>query len=142
MTSTPAISLADARRVVDAALARAEELGVRVSVVVVDSGGNLQLLARMDGTPYLVTVIARSKANTAAGFGIVTQDFGQLVSDIPLLLNTFASLPGVSILPGGLPVLVDGVIAGGIGVSGGLNGEDQPIAESGLAALATVGVAG
>jgi glc operon protein GlcG len=142
MTSVPTISLDDARRVLDAALAHATELGVAVSIVVTDTGGHVRASARMDGASFLSADLARTKAATAAGLGVNTHDFGQFVADIPLLLNGLSGQPGVSLLPGGVPVVVDGALAGAIGVAGGAGGEDHPVASAGLAALVPAGVAG
>jgi glc operon protein GlcG len=120
----------------DAALAHAEELDVRVSIVIVDNGGNLKALVRMDGASFLATTVATNKAITSAGLGMATQDFAQFAAGNPVLLTGLSSQPNVAILPGGVPIYIDGAVAGAIGVSGGQAGEDQPIAQAGLAALA------
>ncbi|WP_433273437.1 heme-binding protein [Actinosynnema sp. CS-041913] len=141
MSTAPTISTRDARRLVDAALARAEQLGVQVGVVVVDQGGNVKALARMDGASFLQTPLATGKAVTAAGFGLPTDALGQFLSGNPVLLAGLSTQPGVAVIPGGVPIVVDGVVVGGVGVAGGQGGEDGPIADAGLAALAgeTVG---
>jgi glc operon protein GlcG len=124
-----AISINDALRALTAAQARAQELGVQASIVIVDSGGNVKALARMDGAPFLTNTIARSKAVTAAGIGIATGDFADAVAASPALLAGFSN-QDVALLPGGVPLTVDGVIAGAVGVAGGMNGEDVPIARA------------
>ncbi|MGC0417967.1 GlcG/HbpS family heme-binding protein [Embleya sp. AB8] len=133
-TTTPILPAATARRVLDAALAKAAELGVAVAVAVVDAGGNLQTAARMDGATFWSTTVATHKAVTAAGLGVPTAVFGQFAAQDPILLATMAAQPGFALLPGGIPIVIDGTIAAAIGVAGGTKGEDQPIAEAGVAA--------
>lgn len=142
MNSAPTLSIQDARRVIDAALAQAEQLGAQVSIVVVDAGGRVQALARMDGASFLTTALATNKAITTAGLGMPTQDFGDFAAGVPVLLTGLSGQPDVNLLPGGVPVLIDGVPAGGVGVAGGTGGEDHPIAAAAVAALTPAGVAG
>ncbi|WP_405913705.1 heme-binding protein [Streptomyces sp. NBC_00963] len=118
------------------ALAQAAHLNVAVTVAVVDSGGNLQTLARMDGATFRATNVATHKAVTAAGLGVPTVAFGKFAAQDPVLLATMATQPGSALLPGGIPITVGGAIAGAIGVAAGTKGEDQPIAEAGAAAAA------
>jgi glc operon protein GlcG len=135
VSSMPTISAKDVRRVLDAAVAHAETLNVRIAVAMVDSGGNLQALERMDNATFLATTLATHKAITAAGLGVSTTDFAKIAADNPVLLATMSTQPNSALLPGGVPVIVDGVVAGAIGVAGGTRGEDDPIARAGLAAI-------
>lgn len=139
MSGTVSLSTQYARRVLDAALAHAEDLGVSVSISIVDDGGHVKAFARMDGSSFFNTALATNKAITAAGLGVSTQDFMEFAAGIPPLLTGLSAQPNVAILPGGTPITVDGAVVGAIGVSGGKGGEDQPIAEAGLAALTPVG---
>jgi len=132
------ITARDARRVVDAALAKADSLGVAVSIAVVDSGGNLKELSRMDGATFMTPAVATNKAMTAAGLGLSTQDFAEFAGNNPVLLTGMATQPDTAVFPGGVPITVDGEIAGAVGVAGGPAGEDHPIAEAGAGAMATV----
>jgi uncharacterized protein GlcG (DUF336 family) len=138
--STVTLSRQHARRVLDAALARAEELGVSVSISIVDDGGNLKAFERMDGASFFNTRLATSKAITAVGIGMSTEDFMQFAAGIPPLLAGLSAQPDVAILPGGAPITVDGVVVGAIGVAGGKGGEDQPVAEAGLLGLTAAAV--
>jgi glc operon protein GlcG len=140
--STQTLSTSDALRIVEAALLHAEELGVRVCVAVVDGSGEVKALARMDGASFLNTTLSTNKARTAAGIGVPTKDLAAFAADDPALLAGLSTQPGIALLPGGLPVAGEGGLAGGIGVAGGPAGEDHPIAEAGLAALASVTVRG
>ncbi|WP_116201218.1 GlcG/HbpS family heme-binding protein [Amycolatopsis circi] len=135
MTSDPTISAAQARRVVDEAVARAEELGARVCVAVVDNGGSLKALHRMDGATFATVDLAVDKAATAAGYGMSTQSLAEFASADPAVLAGLSNRPGFSLLPGALPVEQDGAVAGAVGVSGSSRGEDEPIAAAGIAAL-------
>jgi glc operon protein GlcG len=122
-------------RALSAAQSQAEELGTEVCVVVVDAGGNLKALIRMDGALFLTFQLAQRKARTAAGLGVVTQDFAAAVSGSQALLAGLSAQPDIALLPGGMPIADDGAIIGGIGVAGGQRGEDHPIAQAALAAL-------
>jgi uncharacterized protein GlcG (DUF336 family) len=138
MTGTVSLSTQYARRVIDAALAHAEELGVSVSISVVDDA-HLKAFARMDGSSFFSNGLATNKAITSAGLGAATQDFMEFAAGIPPLLAGLSAQPNTVILPGGAPITIDGVLVGAIGVAGGKGGEDHPIAQAGLAALAPVG---
>jgi glc operon protein GlcG len=132
------VSAAEARRIIDAALAHAEELGARVCVAVVDNGGNLTALSRMDGATFATTELAVDKAATAAGYGMSTQALAEFASANPAILAGLSNRPGFSLLPGALPLERDGAVVGAVGVSGSSRGEDEPIAAAGLAALTEV----
>lgn len=132
MTNLPTVSSEDARRVIDAALAKARELGAEVCVAVVDRGGNLQELKRTTRASFLTVRTATNKAVSAAGFGMPTGEFGKRAGNDPVLLSGISAQPDVALLPGGVPLVLDGSVAGGVGVSGGAGWtEDQPIAEAG-----------
>src|SRR6187551_2890878 len=77
----PLLTLTHAQHLSTAACEAARELGVPMTIAVVDSGGHLVSLARMDGTPFVITEIAVGKAFTAAGFGVPTEDLATLFKD-------------------------------------------------------------
>jgi uncharacterized protein GlcG (DUF336 family) len=129
------ISYELARQMVDAAIAKAGELGVSENVAIIDDGGNLKAFGRMDGAPILSTEIAQNKAYTAL-FGVSTQDFFNFIQGDPSLLAGIPTLSRVAAYGGGLPVQVDGEIVGAIGVSGAPTVQnDIDCAKAGLAAL-------
>src|SRR6202171_4008837 len=74
-----------AQKMVDAALAKAKELGVTENVAIVDDGGNLKAFGRIDGAPILCIEMAQNKAYTAL-FGVSTQDFFNFIQGDPSLL--------------------------------------------------------
>jgi uncharacterized protein GlcG (DUF336 family) len=106
-----------AQKMVDAAVAKAEELGVCENVVILDDGGNLKAFSRMDGAPILCIEMAQNKAYTAL-FGVSTQDFFDFIQRDPSLLAGIPTLAHVAAWGGGFPIKVDGEIVGAIGLSG------------------------
>jgi len=106
-----------ARKMVDAAVAKARELGVSENVTILDDGGNLKAFSRMDGAPIPTIEMAQNKAYTAL-LGVPTQDFFDFIKGDPSLLAGIPTLSRVAAWGGGFPVKVDGEIVGAIGVSG------------------------
>jgi uncharacterized protein GlcG (DUF336 family) len=106
-----------AQKMVDAALAKATEIGVSENVAILDDGGNLKAFSRMDGTPIPTIEIAQNKAYTAL-FGVSTQDFFNFIQGDPSLLAGIPTLARVAAWGGGFPIKVDGEVVGAIGVSG------------------------
>ena len=112
------ISYELAQKMVDAAVAKARELGVSENVAILDDGGNLKAFGRMDGASIPTIEIAQNKAYTAL-FGIPTQDFFNFIQGDPSLLAGIPTLARVAAYGGGFPIKVDGEIVGAIGLSGG-----------------------
>ena len=106
-----------AQKMVDAAVAKARELGVTENVAILDDGGNLKAFSRMDGAPILSIEIAQNKAYTAL-FGVSTQDFFNFIQGDPSLLAGIPTLARVAAWGGGFPIKVDGEVVGAIGLSG------------------------
>src|SRR3984893_3511826 len=106
-----------AQNMVNAALAKARQLGVTENVAILDDGGNLKAFGRMDGASVPTIEIAQRKAYTAL-FGVSTQDFFNFIQGDPSLLAGIPSLPRVAAWGGGFPIQVDGETVGAIGVSG------------------------
>ena len=102
---------------------------------VVDVGGDVMACLRADGAYAASVGIARDKAYTAATFGVATDDLGKALSSNEVLQNGIALRPGVILFAGGLPIVVDGEVAGAIGVSGGSEDDDRACAKAGLTAL-------
>jgi uncharacterized protein GlcG (DUF336 family) len=106
-----------AQKMVDAALAKAKELGVTENVAIVDDGGNLKAFSRMDGAPILSIQMAQNKAYTAL-FGVSTQEFFNFIQGDPSLLAGIPTLSRVAAWGGGFPIKVNGEVVGAIGLSG------------------------
>jgi uncharacterized protein GlcG (DUF336 family) len=106
-----------AQKMVNAAVAKARELGVTENVAILDDGGNLKAFSRMDGTPIPTIEMAQNKAYTAL-LGVSTQDFFNFIQGDPSLLAGVPTLSRVAAWGGGFPIKVDGEVVGAIGVSG------------------------
>jgi uncharacterized protein GlcG (DUF336 family) len=120
-----------AMRLLQAAIAKAREMKVPQCIAVVDAGGHLLAFCRMDGAFALSVDTALMKAMTAASYGIPTGGIEAGI-DIKLAIATHGKRIN---LPGGLPVIVDGHVIGGIGVGSGTGEQDRQVANAALAAL-------
>ncbi len=124
-----------AQRMVEAAVAKAKELGVPQVVAVVDESGLLKAFCRMDGAPLVSIEVAQNKAYTAL-FGMPSHEFYNFIKDDPALLAGVPHIPRIAIFGGGLPIRIEGAVVGGIGVSGGTVEQDIACAQAGLDAIA------
>ena len=106
-----------AQKMVNAAVAKAIELGVTENVAILDDGGNLKAFSRMDGTPIPTIEMAQNKAYTAL-LGVSTQDFFNFIQGDPSLFAGIPTLARMAAWGGGFPIEVDGEIVGAVGVSG------------------------
>jgi uncharacterized protein GlcG (DUF336 family) len=111
------ISFELARKMVDAVVAKAKEIGASENVVILDDGGNLKAFIRMDRAPIPTIEMAQNKAYTAL-LGVSTQDFFNFIQGDPSLLAGIPALPRIAAWGGGLPIKVNGELVGAIGVSG------------------------
>ncbi|MEW9533203.1 heme-binding protein [Microbispora sp. NPDC049125] len=134
MSKVITLSAAESRRALDAALAKAEELGFTVAIAVVDHAGHLTSVARMDGSTFMATTMAANKAITSAGSGMSTHEMAGFLAADPVMLTAMAAQPGICILPGGAPIRIAGAVAGAIGVAGAPTSAEQQIALAGVAA--------
>ncbi len=127
------LTLSGARAVLQGATDEARRLGVRGSYAVVDAGGHVLLVERLDGTPAATPPISIEKARAAALFGKPTSVFETIINDGRTAMTT---VPGFVLLQGGVPVVVDGVVVGAIGVSGASSAQqDEDLAKLGVAAF-------
>jgi len=120
-----------AMKLLHPAVAKALEIGVPQCVSIVDAGGHLLAFARMDGAFSLSIETSLMKAKTAASYGGPTGDIPTGV-DLKLAIATRGKRIN---LPGGLPIVVDGHVIGGIGVGSGTGEQDREVARAALAAL-------
>jgi glc operon protein GlcG len=127
----PPISLEQAKRVVTAAEEEAKKIGVNIVISVLDSGGHMVSFARLDGAQLGSIEGARDKAYSAVLFRRPTKSFQDTLSTNLRILK----LSGSSPIEGGVPIIVDGKIVGGIGVSGALSQQDAQIAQAGANSL-------
>jgi glc operon protein GlcG len=129
----PVLTLAGARVVASAAEAEANRLNTTGAIAVVDDGGNLLYLVRIDKTFPAGAAVATDKARTAATFRMPTRNLEDAVK------NGRTSLVAVSEmtpLAGGIPIVIDGQVVGAVGVSGAANAQqDEELAKVAAAAL-------
>jgi glc operon protein GlcG len=130
----PAITYAQAEKAMTAAVAEARKNNWNVVIVILDSGGHLVMLHRLDNTQYGSIEVAKGKATTAVNFRRPSKAFEDLVAGGGAGLRILG-LSGAMPLEGGIPIVVDGKIIGGIGVSGVLSSQDAQTARAGADAL-------
>ncbi len=130
------MSVDQAYVIVTNAMKKAEEIGTKMDIAVVDAGGNLKAFIRMDGAWLGSIDIAIRKAKTARYFDMNTGEIGKLSQPGGPLYNIEVSNGGLISFPGGIPLKdADGTIIGAIGVSGSSVENDHTVAEAGAAAL-------
>ena len=128
------LTLGMAKKLVAAAEAEAKKRGATVVIAVVDDGGQLILLERLDDTQVASVEVAIGKARTAAIFRRPSKVFEDHVKNGRVAA---LALPGATPLQGGIPITVEGKVIGAIGASGNSPGEDEEIALAGAAVTAT-----
>ena len=126
------LTLEGAQKLLNAAIAKAKEMKVPQCICIVDSGGHLLTMGRMDGAFALSIDTALRKAQTAAAYGIPTGGIAPAL-EIKLAIGTDGRRIN---LFGGLPVIVDGHVIGGIGVGSGTGEQDREVAAAALGAIA------
>ena len=124
-----------AGRIIAGARAAAVEHGKPFVIAVCDESGVLKAFERMDGAALLSVQVAQDKAYTAVGFGMPSGGWYDFIKDDgPLALGAPTGIDRLVIFGGGFPIVIDGEVVGGVGVSGGHYSEDVSIAEAGLRA--------
>src|SRR5262245_35274761 len=127
------ISLEQAKKVMAGAEAEAKKNSWPVVIVILDSGGQLVMLQRLDNAQWGSVDVAREKARSAVALRRPTKALQDLVAQggVNLRLLTL----GYSVLEGGIPIVVDGKITGSVGVSGVTSQQDAQIAQAGIDAM-------
>ncbi|MGN6795870.1 MAG: GlcG/HbpS family heme-binding protein [Streptosporangiaceae bacterium] len=125
-----------AKAMIDAAERKAADMGHPFVIAIVDDSGVLKAFSRMDGAALLSVQIAQDKAYTAAGFGLSTDSWHDFVKDdAPLAMGAAPGIDRLIVFGGGFPIMIDGKLAGAIGVSGGHYTQDMDVAKAGLAVV-------
>lgn len=133
MKTKPSLELSDVKRIAAAAEAEALKHNWAVTIAIVDSGGHLLWLQRLDGAAPVSAHIAPAKAHTAALGRRETKVYEDMINQGR---NAFLSAPEIQgMLEGGVPILVQGECLGAVGVSGVKSAEDAQIARAGIAVL-------
>jgi uncharacterized protein GlcG (DUF336 family) len=128
-----------AKSMLAAAIAKAEEFGIAVTVAIVDAGGHMLVLERMDGGRFHTVHSSTTKAVTSASNKRPTTTKGAQGQDLDTLhaigLSLAAGPTRWTAMEGGFPIIVDGQCLGGIGVSGGDWKQDEDIAKAAISAV-------
>lgn len=133
MNTKPFLSLAEVKRIAAAAEAEAIAHQWNVTIAIVDDGGHLLALQRLDGAAPISAHIAPAKARTAALGRRESKVYEDIVNQGR---TSFLSVPEIeALLEGGVPIMIDGHCLGAVGVSGVKSTEDAQIAKAGIAAL-------
>ncbi len=133
MKSKPVLEFSDVQRMAAAAQAHAQGKQWAVCIAIVDDGGHLLHLQRLDGAAATATYIATAKAHTAALGRRASKVYEDMVN---AGRTSFLSAPMIDgLLEGGVPIVVNGQCLGAVGVSGVKSSEDAEVANAGIAAL-------
>lgn len=127
------IPLARAQALVQSAMAEANKRGWPMNVAVSDSGGNLLAFARMDGAVLAAAAISQHKAQAAVTFRRPTKVYEDALQKPNL--NYLLTLDGIIASRGGIPLIENGKVIGGIGCSGGTSSQDEAICAAAAATL-------
>lgn len=131
----PGLTLADARRMLDAGLAEADRIGQPMNVAILDAGGHLVAFARQDGAIRASIDIAQRKAKTSILMEAPTAALMPLVQPGAELYGLEQTAGGMVVFGGGVPVHRDGELVGAVGVSAGSAEQDVQVAEAAAAAV-------
>ncbi|MDR6818233.1 uncharacterized protein GlcG (DUF336 family) [Neorhizobium sp. 2083] len=133
MLTIKRLSLEDARVLIAGARAKAEEIKVPMCIAITDESGQLIAFERMDGGKITSTIIAQDKAYTAAGAKRTTESYGTASQPGSPAYGINSAIGGrILVVAGGLPVIVDGDVVGGIGLSSGTPAQDTECAQAGV----------
>ena len=131
MKSKPCLTLEDCRRITSAGEAEAKKNGWNVTIAIVDDGGHVLLLTRMDGTAPVTAEIAVQKSRSAAIARRSTKVSEDRIAAGRVVLLRMPGLP----VQGGVPIMAQGECVGGSGVSGVQSHEDEQVCNAGIAVL-------
>ena len=134
--TTPTLSLETAHELLGHARAACAQRGFAATIAITDAGGHLRAFERADTAPFLTAEVAMDKAWTAASFGMSSHQWNQYMSEPTVA--PLAHHPRVLPVGGGVPIVLDGKLAGGVGISGGTSVQDHEAAEAALQALGLV----
>jgi len=128
------ISFEQAKKVMAGAEAEAKKNNWPVVITIVDSGGNLVMLSRLDNAQWGSIEVAKDKARSAVAFRRPTKVFQDLIAQGGANLRLL-NLSGASMLEGGIPIVVEGKVVGAVGVSGVTSQQDAQIGQAGIDTL-------
>jgi glc operon protein GlcG len=128
------LTLAVARRLLEAAEEEADRQGLKLAFAIVDDGGHLVAAARMDGARWITPEVALGKAWTAAAYARPSAAEGDKAKNLIAFAGAVSTATGGRYTPqiGGLPITVDGEHAGGMGASGAAGEQDEAVVRAAL----------
>ncbi len=130
------VTLADAKRMIEAGEKKAAEIGQPMNIAVADAGGNIVAHVRMDSAWIGSIDISQKKAYTSRAFDIATKDLAEHSQSGKQFFGIHASNNGkIMIFAGGVPLKKDGQVVGAVGVSGGSGEQDHAVAETAATAF-------
>jgi glc operon protein GlcG len=130
--STKYLTLEGAKKMMAAAEAEARKNNWNVAIAIVDAGANLLLFQKLDETQSGSIDVAIGKARTAVTFKRPTKALEEIIAGGR---SVFLAVQGITPLQGGLPIVVDGQVLGGVGVSGVMSSQDEQVSQAALDAL-------
>ena len=129
------ITLMDAERIVQAAKKKAEEMGIKLTIAIVDTRGDLVTLARMDGAPWRSLALSQGKAHASAEFGVPSGELTERATT-PVMRALMQLKAGIFVpQQGAVPIRQDDKVIGAVGVSGASSQDDEVVALAGVDAL-------
>lgn len=133
MLTIKRLDLSEAQLLIAGATEKAREIGVPMCIAIVDESGNLIAFERMNGGKTSSVIIAQDKAFTAAAAKKATHEYNAVNVPGSLAFGIHTEVGGrISSVGGGLPVVVDGEVVGGIGLSSGTPQQDMDCAQAGI----------
>ena len=133
MLTIKRLGINDARVLIEGARNKADEIGVPMCISIVDESGNPIAFERMDGGKVHSAIVAQDKAFTAASARKATHEYNAGCVPGNLVFGIHTALGGkISVVGGGYPILVEGEVVGGIGVSSGSPQQDMECAQAGI----------
>ncbi len=132
MKTRPVLTLEDCQKISAAAMAEARRNNWNVAIAILDDGGHLLHLVRMDGATPANAGIAVEKGRTAA---ISRRSSGKWEDIVKGGRNAMIKMPGILPVQGGMPIMAEGTCVGAVGVSGVASHEDEQIAQAGIDAV-------
>jgi uncharacterized protein GlcG (DUF336 family) len=136
MLTIKRLDINEARALIAGARVRADDIGVPMCIAITDESGNLIAFERMDGGKVTSSTIAIDKSFTASAAKKATHEYGAASQPGAPAYGIATAIGGrLMVVGGGLPVIVDGAVVGGIGVSSGTPAQDQDVAQAGIDAF-------
>jgi glc operon protein GlcG len=131
----PPVTLEQAKKIMAGAEAEAVKNKWRMVITILDSGGNVVMVQRLDNTQFGSIDVSRDKAHAAVAFQRPTKVFQDLIAQGGVNLRLLKLTGGAGVLEGGIPIIVNNKVIGAVGVSGGTSQQDHQVAQAGIDAL-------